>query len=206
MSRKALRAKVENLPPAFNDYARQIGERLLSLRGERGLTILELAAKAGVSSGIISQIERGKSNPSINTLQKLKAALGVNLWAFVEREPDGLSNGRDFVRRRNNRPRMLVGDGPLTKELLSPKSNDDLRFMILSLPPGAETGDLLSGPGDKAGYVLSGTVELTVDDIVTDLDEGDSFQFESTRPHQVVNRSGEEAKLIWIISIKESHL
>jgi transcriptional regulator with XRE-family HTH domain len=205
MSRKALRANVENLPPAFNDDARQIGQRLRSLRGERGLTILELAAKAGVSSGIISQIERGKSNPSINTLQKLKAALGVNLWAFVEREPDDFPNGRDFVRRRNNRPRMLVGDG-LTKELLSPRSNDDLRFMILSLPPGAETGDLLSGPGDKAGYVLSGTVELTVDDMVTDLDEGDSFQFESTRPHQVINRSGAEAKLIWIISIKESHL
>ena len=206
MSRTVLRAKVERSPLAFNDYARRIGQRLRSLRGERELTILELAAKAGVSSGIISQIERGKSNPSINTLQKLKAALGVNLWAFVEGEPEDTPNARDFVRRHNNRPRMLVGDSLLTKELLSPKNNNDLRFMILNLPPGAETGDLLSGPGDKAGYVLSGTVELTVDDIVTDLGEGDSFQFESTRPHQIINKSGEEAKLIWIISIKESHL
>src|SRR6478735_48963 len=64
--------------------AMRIGQRLRALRAERGLTILELAAKAGVSSGSISQIERGASNPSVSTLQKLRAALGVTLWSFLE--------------------------------------------------------------------------------------------------------------------------
>jgi transcriptional regulator with XRE-family HTH domain len=71
-------------PPENNEEAVRIGRRLRALRSERGMTILELAAKAGVSSGNVSQIERGASNPSINTLHKLRAALGVNLWAFLE--------------------------------------------------------------------------------------------------------------------------
>jgi transcriptional regulator with XRE-family HTH domain len=57
--------------------ARRMGERLRKLRGEHDLTILDLAAKAGVSAGIISQIERGLSNPSMKTLQRLRMALGV---------------------------------------------------------------------------------------------------------------------------------
>ena len=61
-----------------------LGARLRQLRTARDLTIAQLAERAGVSSGLISQIERGNSNPSIKTLQRLRAALGVNLWEFLE--------------------------------------------------------------------------------------------------------------------------
>jgi transcriptional regulator with XRE-family HTH domain len=184
----------------------RIGRRLRALRTERGLTILELAAKAGISSGNISQIERGNSNPSISTLHKLRSALGVNLWSFLEPDALNSSHQSQYVRRRDNRPRIVVGSNQLTKELLSPRDNNELRFMILTLPPGAQSGDALSGPGDKGGYVLSGKVELTIGDEVVELEAGDSFQFKSTIPHQVVNRWSGEAKLIWIINIRESHL
>ena len=102
--------------------------------------------------------------------------------------------------------RFVVGPGLLTKELLSPKDNNQLRFMILTLPPGATSDDVLTGPGDKAGYVLSGRVELAVGNAVAEIREGDSFQFESSIPHHLVNRSSEEAKLVWIIRIREAHL
>lgn len=198
------RTKSAEGPP--DEEALHIGRRLRALRSERGLTILELAAKAGVSSGIISQIERGNSNPSINTLQKLRRALGVNLWAFLDREPAGDSGDPPFVRRKDNRPRFVVGTNMLTKELLSPKDNNELRFMILTLPPGARSGEFLSGPGDKGGYVLSGRVDLTIGPHTAALDEGDSFQFDSTIPHQIVNTTENVAKLMWIISIRDAHL
>lgn len=184
----------------------RIGRRLRALRGERGMTILELAAKAGVSSGNISQIERGGSNPSLGTLQKLRAALGVSLWSFLD--ADALGPGREspYVRRRDDRPRIVVGTHQLTKELLSPRDNNELRFMMLTVPPGARSEDFLSGPGDKGGYVLSGRVGLTIGDEVIELEEGDSFQFKSTIPHQLTNRSDAPAKLIWIINIRDSHL
>lgn len=208
MSDSALPA--ENLDVDADEQleAMRIGQRLRALRAERGLTILELAAKAGVSSGSISQIERGASNPSVSTLQKLRAALGVTLWSFLESDGAAAAPAREsqYVRRQANRPRIVVGTNQLTKELLSPRDNNELRFMILTVPPGAASGSFLSGPGDKGGYVLSGRVELTIGDDVFEIGEGDSFQFPSTIPHQVVNRSGAEAKLVWIINIRESHL
>lgn len=193
------------LDEGFNEAA-LIGERLRALRTERGMTIQELAAKAGLSVGSISQIERGNSNPSVGTLQKLKGALGVNLWAFLESPGIETVQESNFVRRKNNRPKIVAGHGHLTKELLSPKDNNELRFMILTLPPGASTGDILAGPGEKGGYVMAGSVELTVGNVVETIDEGDSFQFKSGLPHQLVNTSDREAKLIWIIRIQESHL
>lgn len=183
----------------------RIGRRLRALRTERGMTILEMAAKAGVSAGSISQIERGATNPSISTLQKLRAALGVTLWSFLENEAEA-PRENPYVRRPGERPKIVVGGSHFTKELLSPRDNNQLRFMILTVPPGAQSVDVLTGPGDKAGYVTSGKVDLTVGEEVFQLTEGDSFQFPSTIPHYLTNRSDSEAKLIWIINIRESHL
>jgi transcriptional regulator with XRE-family HTH domain len=189
-----------------HDQSQGIGQRLRKLRTERKLTIAELAAKAGVSSGIISQIEREASSPSISTLVKIRSALGVNLWQFFEDAPNPSANNLHFVRRKDNRPRIVAGKMHLTKELLSPSSSENLRFMILTLPPGAESEEMLSGPGDKGGYVLSGRIELTVGDEVAELSDGDSFQFKSTLPHKLENRSNVEAKVIWIINIQDKHL
>ena len=186
---------------------RRIGERLRSLRGERNLTILDLAAKAGVSAGIISQIERGNSNPSMKTLQKLRAALGVNLWEFLEREgPADENEDPPFVRRASQRPRIVVGDSRLVKELLSPRNDENLRFMFVNLPPGGISEDVLIGTGQKGGYVIHGRVELKVGERRTELGEGDSFQFRSDTPHLIANRSNEDAKVLWIMSVLDTHL
>lgn len=185
--------------------ALRIGKRLRALRAERGMTILELAAKAGVSAGSISQIERGASNPSINLLQKVRAALGVTLWSFLESDAEPQQEA-NYVRRAGDRPKIVVSGSHFTKELLSPRDNNRLRFMILTIPPAAQSADVLTGPGDKAGYVMSGTIELTVGEEVFQLAEGDSFQFPSTIPHFLTNRSADEARLIWIINIGETHL
>lgn len=186
---------------------RLIGERLRSLRGERNLTILDLAAKAGVSAGIISQIERGNSNPSMKTLQKLRAALGVNLWEFLERG-DGVRETEDppFVRRAAQRPRIVVGETRLVKELLSPRNDENLRFMFVNLPPGGVSEDVLIGTGQKGGYVVHGRIELKVGERRTELSEGDSFQFRSDTPHLIANTSSEDAKVLWIMSVLDTHL
>lgn len=186
---------------------KQIGVRLRGFRAARGLTILELAAKAGVSAGIISQIERGNSNPSMKTLQRLRAALGVNLWEFLDRPDERVSAGDPpFLRRSTQRPRIVVGETRLVKELLSPRNDENLRFMFVTLPPGGLSEDVLIGTGQKGGYVMSGTIDLTVGERTASLSEGDSFQFRSDKPHSIANNSGTEAKLLWIMSVLDTHL
>lgn len=184
----------------------QLGSRLRALRTARQLTILELAAKAGVSAGIISQIERGNSNPSMKTLQLIRAALGVNMWEFLDKGEGSGGTEAPFVQRKNSRPRLILGETQLVKELLSPQNDQNLRFMIVTMPPGSESEDVLVGEGQKGGYIMAGRVQLTVGERVAELFEGDSFQFKSHIPHRISNRSDAEAKLIWIMSVLDTHL
>ncbi|BCH62016.1 helix-turn-helix domain-containing protein [Agrobacterium vitis] len=183
-----------------------MGERLRKLRGERGLTILDLAAKAGVSAGIISQIERGLSNPSMKTLQRLRVALGVNLWEFLSVQETIPDDDPAFVRRKSDRLSVVMNDSGLTKELLSPQPDQNLRFMIVTMPPGSETQDVLIGQGQKGGFVMTGEVTLKVGETISVLGEGDSFQFKSDIPHQVYNRSDGQVTLMWIMSVLDTHL
>ncbi len=181
-----------------------IGRRLRELRSERSLSIASLARLAGLSAGLISQIERGTSNPSVKTLEKLRHALGANIWEF--RDVATAPSEASFVRRADSRPKVLVGTNGFSKELLSPRNNNDLRFMILTLPPGSRNSETLYGPGDKGGYVIDGMVRLAVGGEVADLAEGDSFQFSSSLPHAIENPFAAAARVMWIISIRDEHL
>jgi transcriptional regulator with XRE-family HTH domain len=197
-------------PPPWQAAGR-LGERLRTLRSKRGLTIVQLAAQARVSSGLISQIERGNSNPSIKTLQRLRAALGVNLWEFLSDQdsgptPAGSAVMSDYVRRSADRPRIVVGTTRLIKDLLSPRNDRNLRFMLITLPPSSESEDVIMGQGEKGGLVTKGRVRLTIDAEETDLDEGDSFQFPSSVPHSLSNPYDDPAEVLWIMSVVDSHI
>jgi len=199
-------------PASRGHGSASLGAKLRQLRTARELTIAQLAERAGVSSGLISQIERGNSNPSIKTLQRLRAALGVNLWEFLdERMPNaageaGAPGASKFVCRKTDRQRIIVGASRLVKELLSPRNDRNLRFMIISLPPGGESEDVIIGQGEKGGLVMQGQVRLTVGDDDSDLGEGDSFQFPSSIPHKLSNPHDQPAQVIWIMSVIDSHI
>src|SRR6185437_13201518 len=136
-------------PASRGHGSASLGAKLRHLRTARELTIAQLAEQAGVSSGLISQIERGNSNPSIKTLQRLRAALGVNLWEFLDDRASaalsevGVPEASKFVCRKADRQRIVVGTSRLVKELLSPRNDRNLRFMIISVPPGGERGDVI---------------------------------------------------------------
>jgi transcriptional regulator with XRE-family HTH domain len=199
-------------PASRDNGSESLGAKLRHLRTARELTIAQLAERAGVSSGLISQIERGNSNPSIRTLQRLRAALGVNLWEFLDDRSStasgeaGAPEASKFVRRKADRPRIIVGATRLVKELLSPRNDRNLRFMIISLPPGGESEDVIIGQGEKGGLVTQGRVRLTVGAEDSDLMEGDSFQFPSSITHKLSNPFEHPAEVIWIMSVVESHI
>lgn len=191
----------EQEDPIAAGRQRDIGQRLRTLRMARGMSIGDLAQVAGVSAGIISQIERGQANPSLKTLERIRTALGVSLWALLEQSAPQSSGDPSFVRRSADRVRLTVGPHALVKQLLSPSSEQSLRFMLISFPPHAENTEMLLGPGEKAGLVLDGQVALTVGEETALLCPGDSFQFDSQQPHRVVNPGDEPAEVLWIMSM-----
>lgn len=185
--------------------AGQLGARLRKLRRAANLSLNELANKAGVSVGMISQIERGLSNPSVRTLERLRQALGVPLTTLLEGDEgyeDSSAVQPEFVRRVDERPHFSVGAGGLTKDLLSPHGDYDMKFMIIAFPPRTRSADILIGPGEKAGLVLDGRVDLTVAQSTECLHPGDSFQFNSLLPHRVENPYDEPARVLWIMNPK----
>lgn len=198
---------------ALHVNATVLGERVRKLRHERDLTIAELADQSGLSSGLISQIERGRSNPSVRTLHRLRSALGVNLWAFLQpSEPPTAtvsstsSASPHFIRRKADRLKLVRGKSGIAEELLSPRSDDQMRFMVITIPAGVESADMLIGQGRKGGLVFSGRAHLTVDGETGELEAGDAFQFPADVPHKISNPYNEPVVLIWIMSFLDPHL
>lgn len=178
----------------------QLGANLRKLRKQKGLSLQNLAQASGVSVGMISQVERGIANPSMRLLTSLRRALNISMQELFGETGDQTPATDDppFVRRSTQRP--VIDLGMLHKELLTPPDRQHLQLMILRLEPGGESGGhALSYPAEKGGLVLSGKVILTVDDVAADLDTGDSFVFDSARPHSLRNTHNVPTEVLWII-------
>ncbi|MDM8356700.1 helix-turn-helix domain-containing protein [Pandoraea communis] len=190
-----------------NDQA-VVSRRLREVRTKMGLSVNELATKSSVSAGMISQIERGISSPSVKTLERLRTALDVPLTdLFSEGASDSEENFKargegNFVRRSASRPKFLVQASGLRKELLTPEGQHDLQFMLIHFDPGTSSSEVLMGAGEKGGMVLTGKLELMVDNHTVEIQEGDSFQFNSALAHRLRNVSRETASVIWFMDTR----
>ena len=73
--------------------------------------------------------------------------------------------------------------------------------LLAQFEPGAGSNGLYShSGGQEFGYIVSGEIDLMIEDKVFKLKKGDSFYFDSTRPHGYVNNGKEVAEIIWVIS------
>lgn len=175
----------------------QVGSRLRSLRQQRNMSLQELSVAAGVSVGMLSQIERDRANPSLRLLTQIRLALGVSLSELFD---DAQPRPADppFVRRVDRRGWLELGY--IRKELLSPVIPNHMQFMILHIPPRGTSGDQpLSYPAEKGGMVMRGELMLKVKDEEVALREGDSFLFDSLDPHSFRNPTDDPAQVLWII-------
>lgn len=178
----------------------RVGKHLRTLRRSAGLSVNRLAALSAVSAGMISQIERDQANPSLKILERLRAALNVPLSALLETaDLDSMQVGT-VIRRLADRPVFKVGRAPLIKELLSPAGADGLRFMMIRFPPRSSSEEVVTDPGQKAGVILEGQLQLAIGSQRIDVFAGDSFQFDSTLDHSVHNMTDMDALVLWIIA------
>jgi len=178
----------------------RVGRRVRALRLERRLSLAELAARAGISIGALSQIERGMSSLRVRVIWPLAAALDVEPSALI---PDGDDAGNDlYCVRAGRRKSVPVRSEGIAKELLSPPGAA-LTGLMVTVEPGGGT-DAYVHPGHEFGIVLSGALELSVDAASYALREGDSFAFKSTLPHAFRNTGSEPCVILWVNTSKPS--
>lgn len=178
----------------------QAGREIRDLRKARRITIKALAERTGLSVGYLSEIERGLAFPNIKALHDIATALGVTISWFFHKDEAKEPEEHSLLVRAANRRRVSFSSG-ITDELLSPHLRGQLELLMSRFPPGSTSGvEPYSHKGEEAGVVLSGTLEIWVGDKHLVLQEGDSFGFDSSRPHRYRNPGEREAVVIWAIT------
>ncbi len=177
----------------------QIGARLRELRKAKGLTLQEVASAARISVSYLSQIERNVSRLPIGVLKTISDALGVHMNWFFQRGAQGPREERDIVVRAANRQHLSFTGLGITEELLSPNLSGPLEMLISTIHPGADS-EFYSHDGAEAGMVMSGTLDLWVDEQHFVLRKGDSFAFASTERHRCANTASTAVKVLWVIT------
>ncbi|GAA3586075.1 XRE family transcriptional regulator [Amycolatopsis ultiminotia] len=161
----------------------RLGERIRLLRTAKSLTIRELAARAGVSTGLISQVERGLTDPSLQTARVLAKALETPLFDLFA-EPD---RSEVAVVRKDRRLRQQSPHGEISYARLSPGSGR-LELLEGTLQPGGvSSGRPWTHPSEECVVVTSGALVAEVDGAEHRLATGDSCYFDSRLPHRYRN-------------------
>lgn len=185
---------------AEDDSDQRLGETIRMMRQRAGLSIQEVAKTTGLSTGMISQVERALATPSVRTLRLLSIALGVPISYFFE-DHEPVSPVRYIVRKNDRRLLRLTASG-VVKEALTPAEKGEIEFYELTLNPGGSSGtDFVRHSGEKAGYVLAGRLRLWLDHEAHVLEPGDSFRFPSTVPHMFDNPTQQVARVIWVTTL-----
>jgi transcriptional regulator with XRE-family HTH domain len=178
-----------------------LGHQIRDLRKAKRITLNELALMAGRSIGNISEIERGKTAVTIPVLQDIAKALEVELTWFFQGQGAAPEQERQYIVRKSNRRSLQMQNVGLTEELLSPNLASPLEFLMTTYAPGAETGERgRTRKGDEAGLILSGQLELTIEDTSHTLLAGDSFALPKGGRHYCKNTGDENAVIAWVIT------
>ncbi len=139
------------------------------------MRLADLAEKVGCSESMLSKIENGKANPSLNTLSKIATTLEVDVRDFFTANDD-----RVIICKKGQHPSLDTSTYPIDPNIvfkaITPHTPDQLlQVDIHVIPPDKGTVGPLSHEGQEAGMVLEGRLELTVNNVVYNLCAGDSF-------------------------------
>jgi XRE family transcriptional regulator, regulator of sulfur utilization len=163
-----------------------LGERVQTLRIDRGLTLRELADRSDVSVSMLSSVERGEKAPTVVVLDRVAAGLDVSLASLVAAD----EAARIIVRRAADQDR-LDEPGGWQRTILSPVvPGVNFEWIRSTLPPGCDAGTFPAyAPGSHEFVVVqSGTLTLTIGERELSLSAGDSVYFAADAPHGYANR------------------
>jgi len=177
---------------AGTPVSRALGENVRRLRVERGLSVVELAARSGIARATLTRLESGRGNPTIETIAALAGALGAHADHLLRHEPA---------------PAVLVvrdGEGSRTSEIAAlidrhPHDGGRTEVFDLSLAPGARERSTSHGPGSaeivlvRGGRLRVGPVNATVE-----LGAGDYAAFSADCLHEFAAGRDEPARF-WLL-------
>ncbi|MFJ8463615.1 helix-turn-helix domain-containing protein [Streptomyces swartbergensis] len=200
-----------------------VGARIRQARQERGMSLRALAREVGVSASLVSQIETGKSQPSVSTLYAITTVLGISVESLFDARASSPMAGVNppgtvppalaaFAADPGRRIGPLVGageretlelDSGVVWERLGRVPGADVDFLLVTYRPGGSSsgsGGLMRHTGTEYGYLTSGELILTLGFDEYTVRPGDAVSFESTTPHRYRNDGEVPAVGVWFVS------
>ena len=171
-----------------------LGAKIKRLRIKNGLTQEELANRAELSKGFISQVESDQTSPSISTLVDILECLGTNLQDFFnEQTPEQVVFGMEdfFVKEDETSGHEITWIVPNSQK-------NDMEPILLKLSPGGTSPMDEHHSGEEFGYVLSGRIKIVVGNKIYKAKKGESFYFRPDENHYIENAGKAEAEILWV--------
>ncbi|MBV9338037.1 MAG: helix-turn-helix domain-containing protein [Solirubrobacterales bacterium] len=194
-----------------------VGLQLRRARERKGISVRELSRRVNLSASLISQVELGKTTPSVGTLYAICSELGLSLDELFS---ESGANGR-AGRGRQGATGPVLGDlaslGPVVRsgagqviqlgsgvswERLTPVTEHDVDFLFVVYDVGGAScpaDQLMRHAGKEYGHVVKGRLGVTIGFDTYELDPGDSISFGSTMPHRLFAIGDEPAEAIWFV-------
>lgn len=168
-------------------------ERLREIRERRGLTVRRLAELCDLSPSFISQIERGRTEPTLTRFWRICDVLDVPMSLFfIDGEADEL-----VVRREERRVITFPGSGVLYQSLSAPSATNLEVILVEIEPGGAQERERVTHRGEECGFVLAGELTVLLDDREIHLREGDAVSFDSSHAHRYTNPGDRPSRSVW---------
>ncbi|WP_338759670.1 XRE family transcriptional regulator [Massilia sp. METH4] len=165
--------------------AHHLGNTVRRIRLQHGLTIADVAEKAGISRGMLSKIETAQTATSLDTLSRLAHALGVTM-ATLFRDYDMPSGSAQLVRKEEAMEVVRRGSKRgHTYHLLSYDQGPNKTFdpFLITIDHESEIFPSFEHPGTEFIYMLTGKIEYRHGDSTYVLSPGDALTFRGEVPH-----------------------
>ena len=173
----------------------KIGSKIKRLRLQRGLTQEELADRCELSKGFISLLERDLTSPSIATLTDVLECLGTDLPQFFSEKA-----ARKVVFSEADTSVKMDEEGlkGSIRWLVPDAQKNRMEPILVEIGPGGETAEDDPHEGEEFGYVLTGAIQIVLGDRVSRARKDESFYYEPTAVHKLVNPGKTAARVLWV--------
>lgn len=182
-----------------------IGPQLRTVRMAQGKSLRSVAAAVGVSPSLLSQVENSKTSPSVSTLYALVSYLGVSLdllTSNLSQTPSETGARSDsVVQRRRDNLKLEMQNGVIW-ERLADTASGLVDPLLVTYEPGAGSsldGQVMTHNAAEFGFLIEGSLTLSLDDELYELQAGDSFSFDANRRHRYMNNTLNTARGVWFV-------
>jgi transcriptional regulator with XRE-family HTH domain len=172
-----------------------IGERIRTIRQAKSLTQEELASRAGLTKGFISQVERNITSLSVESLLGILDALDQKASTFFDEGFD-----EKIVFGKDDRVELEKEHGAKFEILVPAAQNRLMDLALLTLFPGEMTEEEEPHEGEEFGFVLSGSIDVMLGVKTYRVKKGECFYFKASKKHYLANRRKMKAAVLWVSS------